>query len=423
MPSTKDWKTTEMRYIRPELLSPAGDLERLKFAFRYGADAAYLGAEEYGMRAAPKNFTPDQLREAVRLANSLGKRIYLTLNTVPTNDEVDRLPDFIRMVRDIGVHAVIVTDLGVLAMVRQIAPDLEIHMSTQAGIANYAAANAAHALGAKRVVLARELSLEDIITIRKNTPPELEIECFVHGAMCMSFSGRCLLSHYLTGRDANRGECAQPCRWAWQLTEKNRPGMTYDIGENEGGTYIMNANDLCMAPYVDMLMEAGISSFKIEGRAKTFYYVASVTSAYRQAIDSFLSCEDPDRWLCPIPVLDELTRTSHRRYSTGFFFGAENATQTTDTADYVKEWDLLGVVRKREGGRILCEQRGKLELGDTVEILNPDGSTASFTPEGITDAYGNSVSSTPHRQMLYSLRLPKGVSATEMSILRKRRHS
>ena len=412
-----------MRYIRPELLSPAGDLERLKFAFRYGADAAYLGAEEYGMRAAPKNFTPDQLREAVRLANSLGKRIYLILNTVPTNDEVDRLPDFIRMVRDIGVHAVIVTDLGVLAMVRQIAPDLEIHMSTQAGIANYAAANAANTLGAKRVVLARELSLEDIITIRKNTPPELEIECFVHGAMCMSFSGRCLLSHYLTGRDANRGECAQPCRWAWQLTEKNRPGMTYDIGENEGGTYIMNANDLCMAPYVDMLMEAGISSFKIEGRAKTFYYVASVTSAYRQAIDSFLSCEDPDRWLCPIPVLDELTRTSHRRYSTGFFFGAENATQTTDTADYVKEWDLLGVVRKREGGRILCEQRGKLELGDTVEILNPDGSTASFTPEGITDADGNSVSSTPHRQMLYSLRLPEGVSATEMSILRKRRHS
>ena len=237
-----------------ELLSPAGDIERLKYAFEYGADAVYLGAEEYGMRAAPKNFTLDQLQEAVNIANSLGKKIYLTLNTVPTNEEVGKMPEFIKKVADIGVHAVIVADIGVLAMVKEVAPDMEVHVSTQAGIVNYVSANAAYKLGAKRVVLARELSFEDIITIRKNTPADLDIECFVHGAMCMSFSGRCLLSHYLTNRDANRGECAQPCRWEWTLHEKTRPGMEYDIAENEGGTYIMNANDLCMGPYVDMLV-------------------------------------------------------------------------------------------------------------------------------------------------------------------------
>lgn len=396
-------------------------MERLKFAFRYGADAVYLGAEEYGMRAAPKNFTLEQLKEAVDYANSLNKRVYLTLNTVPTNEEVSRMPDFIRKIRDIGVHAVIVSDLGVLSMVKDIAPDMEIHISTQAGIANYAAANAAYRMGAKRVVLARELSFEDIITIRKNTPPDLDIECFVHGAMCMSFSGRCLLSHYLTGRDANRGECRQPCRWEWQLTEKTRPGMTYDIGENSSGTYIMNANDLCMGPYVDMLIEAGISSLKIEGRAKTFYYVASVTAAYRRAIDSYIAA--PKNWLCPLDVLDELTKTSHRRYSTGFYFGPENATQTTDTSSYVREWDLLGVVRESRDGRIYCEQRGKFTLGDEIEILKPDGTTLTFVPAEILNNEGEKVDSTPHPQMLYSLAVPRGMSVPAMSILRKRTES
>ena len=355
-----------------ELLSPAGDIERLKYAFEYGADAVYLGAEEYGMRAAPKNFTLDQLQEAVNIANSLGKKIYLTLNTVPTNEEVGKMPEFIKKVADIGVHAVIVADIGVLAMVKEIAPDMEVHVSTQAGIVNYVSANAAYKLGAKRVVLARELSFEDIITIRKNTPADLDIECFVHGAMCMSFSGRCLLSHYLTNRDANRGECAQPCRWEWTLHEKTRPGMEYDIGENEGGTYIMNANDLCMGPYVDMLVEAGISSLKIEGRAKSFYYVASVTSAYRKAIDSYY--ENPTDWLCPLSAMEELTKTSHRRYSTGFYFGPENAIQTTDTSSYVREWDLLGVVEDWKDGVLYCSQRGKFTLGDEIEILQPSRS-------------------------------------------------
>lgn len=399
-----------------ELLSPAGDIERLKYAFEYGADAVYLGAEEYGMRAAPKNFTLDQLQEAVNIANSLGKKIYLTLNTVPTNEEVGKMPEFIKKVADIGVHAVIVADIGVLAMVKEIAPDMEVHVSTQAGIVNYVSANAAYKLGAKRVVLARELSFEDIITIRKNTPADLDIECFVHGAMCMSFSGRCLLSHYLTNRDANRGECAQPCRWEWTLHEKTRPGMEYDIGENEGGTYIMNANDLCMGPYVDMLVEAGISSLKIEGRAKSFYYVASVTSAYRKAIDSYY--ENPTDWLCPLSAMEELTKTSHRRYSTGFYFGPENAIQTTDTSSYVREWDLLGVVEDWKDGVLYCSQRGKFTLGDEIEILQPSGDTIKFTPNWIKNAEGENVESTPHSKMSFTVDCP--VEIRPMSILRKK---
>ena len=399
-----------------ELLSPAGDIERLKYAFEYGADAVYLGAEEYGMRAAPKNFTLDQLQEAVNIANSLGKKIYLTLNTVPTNEEVGKMPEFIKKVADIGVHAVIVADIGVLAMVKEVAPDMEVHVSTQAGIVNYVSANAAYKLGAKRVVLARELSFEDIITIRKNTPADLDIECFVHGAMCMSFSGRCLLSHYLTNRDANRGECAQPCRWEWTLHEKTRPGMEYDIAENEGGTYIMNANDLCMGPYVDMLVEAGISSLKIEGRAKSFYYVASVTSAYRKAIDSYY--ENPKDWLCPLSAMEELTKTSHRRYSTGFYFGPENATQTTDTSSYVREWDLLGVVEDWKDGVLYCSQRGKFTLGDEIEVLQPSGDTLRFTPSWIKNAEGENVESTPHPKMAFTVDCP--VEIRPMSIMRKK---
>ena len=400
----------------PELLSPAGDMERLKFAFAYGADAVYLGAEDFGMRAAPKNFSLEQLKEAADYANSLGKKVYLTLNTVPTNEDVKKMPEFITKVAQTGVHAVIVADLGVLSMVKEYAPGMEIHFSTQVGIMNYVTANAAYALGAKRIVLARETSLEDIIEIREKTPKDLDIEAFVHGAMCMSFSGRCLLSQYLNGRDANRGECSQPCRWEWTLHEKTRPGMEYDIGENEGGTYIMNANDLCMGPYVDMLVQAGITSLKIEGRAKSFYYVASVTSAYRKAIDSYY--ENPTDWLCPLSAMEELTKTSHRRYSTGFYFGPENAIQTTDTSSYVREWDLLGVVEDWKDGVLYCSQRGKFTLGDEIEILQPSGDTIKFTPNWIKNAEGENVESTPHSKMAFTVDCP--VEIRPMSILRKK---
>ncbi|MEG0091580.1 MAG: U32 family peptidase, partial [Oscillospiraceae bacterium] len=389
---------------KPELLSPAGDMERLKYAFKYGADAVYLGAEDYGMRASPKNFSLEQLQQAVDFANAMGKKIYLTLNTVPTNADLADMPDFIKKVANIGVHAVIVADLGVLAMVKEIAPEMEIHFSTQVGIMNYASANAAYALGAKRVVLARETTLEDIITIRKKTPPELDVEAFVHGAMCMSFSGRCLLSQYLNGRDANRGECSQPCRWQYQLSEKSRPDKYFDINETEDGTYILNANDLCMAPYIDMLCDAGVTSLKIEGRAKSFYYVASVTSAYRKALEAF-EAQGKD-FLCPIPVMEELTKTSHRRYSTGFYFGRDNATQTTDSSSYIRQWDLLAVVERYENGMLYCSQRGKFNLGDELEILQPNGEVVKLTPSVLLDETGGNICSTAHAMMSFAMDCP-----------------
>ena len=312
---------------QPELLSPAGNLETLKYAVLFGADAVYCALPEFGMRAAPVNFTPEELAEGCIFAHARGKKFYLTLNTLPTNEELDRLPQAIRDAAAAGVDAFIVADLGVVEMVKQYAPDVDIHFSTQAGIANYAAATAAWHLGAKRVVLSRELTLTEIAQIRDNTPPELELEAFVHGAMCMSVSGRCLLSSYMTGRSGNRGECAQPCRWKYYLVEERRPGQYMEIGETGSGSYILNANDLCTAPFIDLICKAGIDSLKIEGRAKTFYYVASVTSAYRRALDAYLKDPASDSFDLPDDVIDELNRTSHRHYSPGFYFGKEQALQ------------------------------------------------------------------------------------------------
>ena len=273
----------------PELLAPAGDAERLRYAINYGADAVYCGLPEFGMRSAPANFTPEQLTESVIYAHARGRKVYLTMNTLPTNEEADRLPEAIKEAAKAGVDAFIVADLGVLDACKTFAPDIDVHLSTQTGITNWAAARAAYKMGAKRVVLAREMTLQDIAILRDKTPPELEIEAFVHGAMCMSVSGRCLLSNYMAGRDANRGQCAQPCRWKYYLSEETRPGQLYEIGENENGSYILNANDLCTAPFIDLICKAGVDSLKIEGRAKTFYYVASVTVAYRKALDAYLA--------------------------------------------------------------------------------------------------------------------------------------
>lgn len=384
---------------RPELLSPAGDLERLQYAIRYGADAVYAGLPEFGMRSAPQNFTPEQLEEGCIFAHARGKKVYLTMNTLPTNDELATLPAAIQSARAAGVDAFIVADLGVLQMVKKYAPDVDIHFSTQMGITNYAAANAAYQLGAKRVVLARELSLEDIAVIRDNTPAELELEAFVHGAMCMSISGRCLLSQYMTGRDANRGQCAQPCRWKYYLQEESRPGQLMEIGEGSGGSYILNADDLCTAPFVDLLAQVGVDSFKIEGRAKSFYYVASVTCAYRRALDAFLA--KPEEFECPDQVFEELARTSHRRYSPGFYFGPQKARQNQGQGGYIREWELLGTVNEWYDGRAWCIQRGKLNLGEEVEALTPDGRMLTFRPEWIEDAQGIRIESTPHAMMKY----------------------
>ena len=406
-----------------ELLSPAGDLERLKFAVLFGADAVYVGGESFGMRSAPKNFTPQQLADGALFAHARGKKVYLTLNTVPRNDEIARLPDYLASVKDTGIDAFIVTDLGVLSLVKRYAPEIPVHMSTQTGIANYAAATAAYELGASRVVLARELTLREIAEIRDNTPPQLELEAFVHGAMCMSFSGRCLLSNYLAGRDANRGECTQPCRWPWRMEPSPaadeapvRMARCFDVAEEEGGSYILNANDLCTAPFLDLIAAAGVTSFKIEGRAKTFYYVASVTSAYRRALDALR--DDPEHFVCPEPVLEELTRTSHRSYSPGFYFGSEDAVQNTRRGGYIREWEVVGIVNEAENGVLYCEQRGKFTLGETLEALPPHGDAVAFTPGWIRNAEGEEIGSTPHAQMLFSVPCEHGLPP--YTILRRR---
>lgn len=402
----------------PELLSPAGDLERLEYAIRYGADAVYAGLTEFGMRAAPDNFTPETLAQGAAFCHARGKKLYLTLNTLPTNQELDRLPAAIEAAWAAGVDAFIVADLGVLAMVKRHAPGAEIHLSTQAGITNWAAARAAWELGAKRVVLARELSLAEIAAIRQKVPDELELEAFVHGAMCMSVSGRCLLSQYLTGRDANRGQCAQPCRWKYFLMEETRPGQYMEIGENEGGSYILNAKDLCTAPFVDMVCAAGVDSLKIEGRAKTFYYVASVTSAYRQALDAFLQTPAGAEFRCPDEVLKELARTSHRSYSPGFFFGQEKARQDTKTGGYVRQWEFIGVVEQWHEGLAHCTQRGKFSLGETIEALTPTGEKIELTPQWIKNGEGERVSATPHPMMTYTI--PCDSPVPPYSLLRKK---
>ncbi|MEG0396977.1 MAG: U32 family peptidase [Oscillospiraceae bacterium] len=399
---------------KTELLSPVGDMERLKYAIAYGADAVYLGADKFGMRAAPKNFTDTELALAVKYAHERNVKVYLTLNAVPSNEEIASLPDFVRIARECGIDAFIVADLGVLAIVKKFAPETDIHFSTQVGIANYMAANAAYDLGAKRVVLARELTLNDIAIIRDNTPDDLELEAFVHGAMCMSFSGRCLLSHYMTGRDANKGECAQPCRWKFKITdEKNRQ---YDIGEEDGGSYILNANDLCTAPFIDQIIKAGINSLKIEGRAKSFYYVASVTSAYRKAVDAYLTGKEP--FLCPEDVLEELTRTSHRKYSTGFFFGKDGAVQNTDFGGYIREWDVMGVVEDYNDGIATCTQRGKFFLGQELEALTPAGKLFSFTPAFLWDKDNEEIESTPHAMMEF--KIPCDEELPQYTLLRRK---
>lgn len=401
----------------PELLAPAGDLERLRYAVNYGADAVYCGLPEFGMRSAPANFTPEQLAEGVIYAHARGRKVYLTMNTLPTNEEADRLPEAIRAAAAAGVDAFIVADLGVLDACKTYAPQIDVHLSTQVGITNYAAATAAYKMGAKRVVLARELSLQDIAIIRDKTPPELELEAFVHGAMCVSVSGRCLLSTYLTGRDSNRGQCAQPCRWKYYLHEENRPGSMYEIGEGKDGTYILNANDLCTAPFLDLICKAGVDSLKIEGRAKTFYYVASVTAAYRQALDQYLADPMNDNFELAPQTLDELTRTSHRHYSPGFFFGPEAARQSTDSAAYLREWEFVGTVESWENGVAHCQQRGKWSLGDTLEVLCPDGRSIPLAPEWIENEAGERVQATPHAMELYTIPTPE---LPPMSLLRKK---
>ncbi len=386
-----------------ELLSPAGDRERLEMAVAYGADAVYLAGDEYGMRSFAGNFAGDALEDAVAYARARGVAVHVTCNTMPRGDEIARLPAFLERLEAAGVTAAIVADVGVLSLVRRYAPSVQIHVSTQASVVNAVSARAWHDLGAQRVILARELSLDEIADIRAKTPADLELETFVHGAMCVSYSGRCLLSNYMTGRDANRGACAQPCRYRYALVEEKRPGEYFPIEEDGRGTYIMNARDLCMIDHLPDLIAAGVDSLKIEGRAKSAYYAAIVTGAYRQCLDAALAGRPLD------PVWrDEVEKVSHRHYSTGFFYGPPG--QFTEDARYIRDWQILAVIDScDETGLAWASLRNKFCAGDAVELVGPGVRPVAFAAPVMADEAGDPLHEPRHPQMRFRLRLPRPV--------------
>lgn len=388
--------------INLEVLAPAGDAERFGAAVNYGADAVYLGRKQFGMRSSPVNFDFEELVDAVNTAHSKGIKVYLTCNTLPRNNEIPFFEKFVREAIEAKVDAMIVADIGLLALVKKYAPDMEIHISTQTGIVNYVTARELYNMGAKRIVLARELSLDEIAEIRAKTAPELDIEAFVHGAMCVSFSGRCLLSQYLVNRDANRGECAQPCRWGYHLMEEKRPGEYFPIFEDEKGTYILNAKDLCMIEHIDKLAEAGVSSLKIEGRAKSAYYVAVVTNAYRMAVDEYK--KDPYNFKLPDWVRDEVYKVSHRKYCSGFFFGTPEESQYYENSGYIRDYDVVAIVESCENGAVYCTQRNRFFVGDTVELLSPGKKPVILTLDKLFDENNEEIQTANHAMMKFSFK-------------------
>ncbi len=409
--------TYKLKTANPELLSPAGDEERLNSALKYGCDAVYLGGTSYGMRAAPGNFNNEQLKIAVEKCHSKGVKVYLTCNTLPRNNELSDLPEFLEYAQDCGVDALIIADIGVFNMAKKYAPNVDIHISTQAGIVNYETANAFYNMGATRIVTARELSMQDIAEIRAKTPKDLEIECFVHGAMCVSFSGRCLLSNYLTGRDSNRGDCSQPCRWKYHIVEEKRPGEYFEISDDSSGTYIMNSKDMCMIEHIPELVQAGVTSFKLEGRAKSAYYTAAVTNAYRAAIDGYLKNPSadykPEKW-----IIDEMVKVSYRDYCTGFYFGhPRNNANVFYDGIYKREWDLIANVISSDGERLTVEQRNKFCDGDELEVLSPSKKPYKIKVEDLRDNTGAKIDSAPHPMMTASFLC--NLDIEEGSILRR----
>ena len=388
-----------------ELLSPAGDMERLRMAVLYGADAVYLAGTDFGMRSFAGNFSAEELPKAVEFAHSHGVKVHVTVNTMPRNNEVVNLPAHLERLNDAGVDALIVADLGAFMLAGKYAPNCARHISTQQSIANYECAKAWHELGAQRVVLARELSLEEIRTIREKTPKELEIETFGHGAMCVSYSGRCLLSNYMTGRDSNRGACAQPCRYQYALMEEKRPGEYFPVFEDEKGTYILNSRDMCMIDHLKELQDAGVDCIKIEGRAKSSYYAAIVTGAYRHVIDDVAAGREID------PVWrNEVDHISHRIYSTGFYFGEPG--QYTENSRYIREWQVAAIVESCDkNGLALCSLRNKFSEGAELECVGPDTRPFPITAQNMTDLEGNPLAEPRTPQMKFYLPLPKQVPA------------
>lgn len=407
---------------KPELLAPAGDFERLEAAVEYGADAVYLGSDCFGMRTAAASFGGDNLKKACDYAHSKGVKVYLTCNTVPRNNELSRLPDFLKYAAGCGVDAFIITDIGVMGIAKKYAPDVEIHISTQAGITNYAAANAFYEMGAKRIVTARELSLEEITEIRKNTPADLEIECFVHGAMCVSFSGRCLLSNYMTGRDSNRGDCAQPCRWHYSLVEEKRPDEYFPVEQDNTGTYIMNSRDMCLIEHIPELVKAGINSFKIEGRAKSAYYTAVSVNAYRCALDSYKNSSFSDEWKPEQWIIDEVRKASNRQYCTGFYFSTPmDDAQIFYNGGYVREWDVAAIAEDWKDGTLYASQRNRFFEGDELEVMIKGKQPVRIVVENLKNGEGEKVDNAPHPMMKFTIDCPIEIPAG--SYLRMERKS
>ena len=406
---------SDIRDNRPELLAPAGDMECLRAALDFGADAVYLAGRMFGMRTAPSNFTREELQTAVALAHARGVRVYVTCNTVPCNKEIDLLPDYLAFLQEAGVDALIVTDLGVIDLAKRYAPKVELHVSTQAGITNYAAANAFYQLGAKRVVLARETTMEEIAEIRAKTPKDLEIEAFVHGAMCMSFSGRCLLSNYMAGRDANRGACAQPCRWKYALVEEKRPGQYMPIYQEGEGSYILNSKDMCMVRHLPELLRAGVTSLKIEGRAKSSYYVAVTTNAYRWALDELE--QHPDTPVSPW-IVEELDKISHRPYSTGFYLGGEPGQETVQ-GGYVRNYEVIAVCEDYHDGIAILSQRNRFFRGETADVLEVGEQPFDLPLDELFDQDGQPIESAPHATMTVLLKTERPLKRG--AILRHRR--
>ena len=401
-----------------ELLAPAGDLERLKTAFIYGADAVYIGGEIFGMRSAAKNFTIEEMAEGVEFAHARGKQVFVTLNIIPRNEEFEQLEMYLHELDRIGVDAVIVSDPGVFSVVKSTLPNMEIHISTQASTTNAEAATFWYNQGAKRVVMARELSFAEIKELRENSPEDMDIEAFIHGAMCMSYSGKCVISYYTTGRDANRGSCAQSCRWKYTLVEELENGEYEKVVDGVDAEFFFNTKDMCMIQYVPQIIESGINSFKIEGRMKTAYYVATTVRAYRMAIDEYV--KDPENWKFNPMWLEELKKGSHRHYSTGFYLGKTTTKdQNYESASYVRNYDFVGVVRalEEESGLVVVEQRNRMFVGDKVEIIGPYKETMYATILEMYNENGEPIESAPHAKQIVKMKLD--VPVEEHYMLRK----
>jgi len=399
----------------PQLLAPAGDLQKLKTAFLYGADAVYVGGKNFGLRAAAQNFSDDELAEAIAHAHDLKKEVYVTVNIMPRSDELSQLKDYLSALSDLKPDALIICDLGVLSMCKKYAPDISLHISTQASTVNYESACLWHELGASRIILARELNMDEIRTIAANTPKELELEAFVHGAMCMSYSGRCLLSSFLASRDPNRGMCAQSCRWKYALVEEKRPGEYLPISEDENGSYILNSKDLCMIEHIDELLDLGLAAFKIEGRVKSEYYVASTVSAYRRAID--LAADGRLTSEIKKELLLEVQKVSHRPYFTGFYFGDEKENSFNyESSDYIRDYEYVAYVDDFDVQNMMAAatQKNRFFVGDELEALMPGQGAKTFKLEKMIDENKNEIDVCPHPEMKIYFPVPFEVRAGSM---------